>query len=87
MQEGTGKGKKTTANLSKRPNTTAMKFGSSARPFTGMNTNYGGSYAGINFMGGRALSAATVMDPKFRRKETLVNKLKRILEDEKKELR
>ena len=57
-----------------------MKVGPATRPFTGVNTNYGGSYANFNFMGARAVSAATVINPKLRRFENLITKLKRTLE-------
>lgn len=70
----------------KRPNTTAMNAGKGPyRPFTGMNTQYG--VGSLNFLGGRAVSATVVQNPKLRRFENLIYKLKKILENEKKGLR
>ena len=57
-----------------------------ARPFTGFSgiKSYGG-----NFMGGRAKTAnyAASSNPKLRRFENLIDRLKKILESEKKNLR
>ena len=62
----------------KRPNTTAMNAAKGPyRPFTGMNTQYG--VGSLNFLGGRAVSATIVQNPKLRRFENLIYKLKKIL--------
>jgi hypothetical protein len=72
----------------KRPNTTAMgqkpPMGA-ARPFTGFS---GIKSVGGNFIG-RAKTAnyAVSSNPKLRRFETLIDRLKKILESEKKNLR
>jgi hypothetical protein len=67
-----------------------MKFNGpgNARPFTGMNTNLGGlSNTGLN-LAGRANSASFALQhPKLRRFENLILRLKKILENEKKNLR
>jgi len=75
-----------------RPNTTAMGkmagpggLGAPPRPFTGVNTVGGMSYTGINFMN-RAMTAAE-LNPKLRRFENLIFRLKKLLESEKKSLR
>ena len=76
----------------KRPNTTAMsaKAGSrfqAPRPFTGVNTAGVMSYA-VGMGGGRAISANyAAQNPKLRRFENLIYRLKKILEAEKKALR
>ena len=76
------------ANLP-RPNTTAMGkmngFGAPPRPFTGVHTVGGMSYTGQNFMN-RAMTAAE-LNPKLRRFESLIFRLKKLLESEKKSLR
>jgi hypothetical protein len=79
----------------KRPNTTAMGQGglrlSGARPFTGVNNGLGMSYGGLGsaaFSAGRGFSANfAAMNPKLRRFENLIYRLKKILEAEKKTLR
>lgn len=76
------------ANEAKRPNTTANNVERPTnRPFT-VNTQIGGMTAlGINKMnaGGRGLSANyAVLNPKLRRYENLIFRLKKILEAEKK---
>lgn len=72
----------------KRPNTTAQQFRgipSGARPFTGVNTGGAMSYTGV---GGRAISANyAALNPKLRRFENLIYRLKKICEAEKKALR
>lgn len=57
-----------------------------SRPFTGVNTVGGMSYTGVNFMGARAMTAAN-LNPKLRRFENLIFRLKKLLESEKKGLR
>ena len=75
-----------------RPNTTAMGkmigsggLGAPPRPFTGANTVGGMSYTGVGFMN-RAMTA-TELNPKLRRFENLIFRLKKLLESEKKNLR
>lgn len=65
-----------------------MKFNGPSRPFTGVNTNIGGiSNQGLNMIG-RANSASFAMqNPKLRRFENLIFRLKKIHETEKKNLR
>ena len=63
----------------------AAGYGNMARPFTGVNTVGGTSY-GMNFMGARAMTAAE-LNPKLRRFENLIFRLKKLLESEKKSLR
>jgi len=59
-----------------------------ARPFTGANTIGGGTSYGANFMYGRATSANyAALNPKLRRFENLIYRLKKLLESEKKGLR
>ena len=76
----------------KRPNTTAM-YGKpdsrfqAPRPFTGVNTAGVMSYA-MGMGAGRAISANyAAQNPKLRRFENLIYRLKKILEAEKKALR
>jgi len=78
----------------KRPNTTAMgmkppyKGMPVNRPFTGITGGISNGMTIGNFMGGRATSAANAFkNPKLRRFENLIFKLKKILESEKKNLR
>jgi len=84
-------GKMGTSNKMVRPNTTAMGkmasggLGAPPRPFTGVNTVGGMSYTGVNFMQ-RAMTAAE-LNPKLRRFENLIFRLKKLLESEKKSLR
>jgi len=74
----------------KRPNTTAMRGGvpdGAHRPFTGVNTAGVMSYTGAGFAG-RAISANyAALNPKLRRFENLIYRLKKMLEAEKKALR
>lgn len=65
----------------------AGAYGGAPRPFTGVNTVGGMSYTGINFMGNRAMTAAHELNPKLRRFENLIFRLKKLLESEKKSLR
>ena len=68
-----------------RPMTTGLKQKGPYRPFTGMNTQFMGRGNGI---GGRATSAGvTVRNPKLRKYENLIAKLKRVYEKEKNALR
>ena len=77
----------------KRPNTTAMGVAAgtrfaAGRPFTGINTTGDGLTNLGNFIGGRAISANyAVINPKLRRFENLIYRLKKVLEAEKKQLR
>lgn len=69
-----------------RPKTTNFKQSGPYRPFTGMGTQFTGQQ-GINFFRGRAVSASMPKNPKMRRYENLIAKLKRMLENEKRSLR
>jgi len=74
----------------KRPNTTAIGAPGARnggfRPFTGVNTVSG--LPGVNCLGGRAISANFAnLNPKLRRFENLIYRLKKIMEAEKKALR
>lgn len=75
----------------KRPNTTAMGQKPPMpvnRPFTGLTGGISNGMTLGNFMGARATSAANAFkNPKLRRFENLIFKLKKILETEKKNLR
>ena len=65
--------------------TTGLKTKGPYRPFTGMNTLFMGRG---NTIGNRAVSAGvTVRNPKMRKYENLIAKLKRVYENEKKHLR
>ena len=79
------KGKGRGASLA-RPKTTGVNKAGPYRPFTGMNTQFTGQ-PGLNFFRNRAVSATVPKNPKMRRYETLIAKLKRMLENEKKSLR
>lgn len=58
------------------------------RPFTGLNTNTDGLSNGFKFTGGRAISANyAISNPKLHRFENLIYKLRKILDQEKKNLR
>jgi len=80
--------------LQERPNTTALpnQFGHApARPFTGVDSK---GFPGIscpsalNILGGRAISANyAFQNPKLRRYENVIYRLKKVLEGEKKGLR
>lgn len=58
------------------------------RPFTGVTGGISNGIPMSNFMGGRAISANyAAQNPKLRRFENLIYRLKKILESEKKNLR
>ena len=69
-----------------RPKTTNFNKNGPYRPFTGMGTQFTGPQ-GMNFFRGRAVSATVAKNPKMRRYENLIAKLKRCLENEKRSLR
>lgn len=75
----------------KRPNTTAMKLGrtnAGGRPFTGVYSAVSGGNVSYLKIGARAISANyAVMNPKLRKFENLIFRLKKILTTEKKLLR
>jgi hypothetical protein len=80
-----------------RPKTAAMQMGSGLlRPPTGItnfngkrgnNVTTGGAYKAGHLLGQRAISANVGANPKVKRYEDVISRLKRMLEMEKKSLR